>query len=50
MTIPQKINIAGKLEKNDNTTIFFFLSEKQQKTILNLSLNTFITPLNNINN
>ena len=36
-SISQKINFTDKLEENDNTTTFFF-AEKQQKTILNFSL------------
>ena len=36
-SISQKINFTEKLEENDNATMFFF-AEKQQKTILNFSL------------
>ena len=39
-TIPQKINFVGKLEKDDGA--MFFVSEKQRKTILNFSLDSFI--------
>ena len=38
--IPQQINFTGKLE--DNGTTIFFLAEKQQKTILNFSLDSLI--------
>ena len=36
-SIPQQINFSGKLEETDDATILF-VSEKQQKTILNFSL------------
>ena len=36
-SISQKINFTEKLEENDNATMIFF-AEKQQKTILNFSL------------
>ena len=36
-SIPQEINSVRKLEEDDGATMFF-VSEKQQKTILNLSL------------
>ena len=36
-TIPQKIYFTGKLQENDGTTMFY-ITEKQQKIILNLSL------------
>ena len=41
MTIPQQINFTGKLEKDDSATMFF-IAEKQQKTILNFSLDSLI--------
>ena len=36
-TIPQQINVLGKLEEDDGVTVFF-ITEKQQKTIINISL------------
>ena len=39
--IPQQVNFIGKLEEDDCATMFF-IAEKQQKTILNLSLNSLI--------
>ena len=39
--IPQQINFAGKLEKYDGAKMIFIV-EKQQKTILNISLNSLI--------
>ena len=41
MIIPQQINFVGKLEEHYGVTIFF-VSEKQQKTILNFSLDSLI--------
>ena len=41
MSIPQQINFTGKLEEDDGS-VMFFIAEKQQKTILNFSLNSFI--------
>ena len=41
--ISQKINIVEKLEEDDGATIFF-IAEKQQKTILNFSLDSLIVP------
>ena len=38
--IPQQINFTGKL-KDDGATMFF-IAEKQQKTILNFSLDLLI--------
>ena len=40
-SIPQQINFTGKLEEDDGTAMFF-VSEKQQKTILNFSLDSLI--------
>ena len=40
-TIPQKIYLTGKLQENDGTTLFY-IAEKQQKIILNLSLDSLI--------
>ena len=37
--ISQQINFVGKLEKDDGATMFF-IAEKQQKTILNFSLDS----------
>ena len=39
--IPQQINFTGKLEEDDGAVIFF-IAEKQQKTILNFSLDSLI--------
>ena len=39
--ISQQINFTGKLEEDGGVTMFF-IAEKQQKTILNLSLAPFI--------
>ena len=39
--IPQKINFTGKLGK-DNGATMFFIAEKQQKTIVNFSLDSLI--------
>ena len=39
----QQINIVEKLEEDDGATIFF-IAEKQQKTISNFSLDSFIVP------
>ena len=41
MSIPQQINFIGKLEEYDGGTMFF-IAEKQQKTILNFSLDSLI--------
>ena len=41
MSIPQQINFVGKIEK-DNGATMFFIAEKQQKTILNFSLDSLI--------
>ena len=40
-SIPQQINFTGKLEEDDGATMFF-IAEKQQKTILNFSLDSLI--------
>ena len=39
--IPQQTNYIGKLEKDEGATIFF-IAEKQQKAILNFSLDSLI--------
>ena len=39
--IPQQVNFGGKLEKDYGATMFF-LAEKQQKTILNCSLDSLL--------
>ena len=39
MSISQQINFVGKLEEDDGPTMFF-ITEKQQKTILNFSLDS----------
>ena len=39
--IPQQINFTGKLEKDDGVTMIF-IAEKQQKAILNFSLDSLI--------
>ena len=41
MNIPQQINFTGKLEEGDGAKMFV-IAEKQQKTILNVSLNSLI--------
>ena len=41
ISIPQKINFTGNLEEDDGATMFF-IAEKQQKTILNFSLDSLI--------
>ena len=38
-SISQQINFVGKLEEDDGPTMFF-ITEKQQKTILNFSLDS----------
>ena len=40
MSIPQKIDISGKLEDDDAAMLF--VSEKHQKPILNFPLDLFI--------
>ena len=40
-SIFQQINFIGKLEEDDCATMFF-ITEKQQKTVLNFSLNSLI--------
>ena len=40
-SIPQQINFLGKLEEDDSATMFF-TPEKEQKTILNFSLDSLI--------
>ena len=42
-SILQQINFTGKSKEGDDVTIFFF-SEKQQKSILNFSLDSLIVP------
>ena len=39
--IPQQINFVEKLEEDDGAAMFF-IAEKQQKTILNFSLDSLI--------
>ena len=39
--IPQHINFAGKLEE-DNGATMFFIAKKQQKTVLDFSLDSLI--------
>ena len=41
MSIPQQIHFTGKLEE-DGCATMFFVSEKQEKTILNFSLDSLI--------
>ena len=36
-SISQQVNITGKLDENDGASMFF-MTEKQQKTVLNISL------------
>ena len=40
-SIPQQIDFTQKLEEDDGATMFF-IAEKQQKTILNFSLDLLI--------
>ena len=40
-SIPQQTNFVGNLEEDDSATMFF-IAEKQQKTILNFSLDSLI--------
>ena len=40
-SIPPKINFTGKLEEDDGATMFF-IGKKQQKTIINFSLDSLI--------
>ena len=40
-SIPQQINFTGKLDEDDGVTMFF-IAEKQQKTVLNFSFDSFI--------
>ena len=40
-SILQKINFVGKIEEDDGSTMLF-VAEKQQKTILNVSLDLLI--------
>ena len=40
-SIQQRINFVGNLEEDDRATMFF-VSEKQQKTILNIFLDSLI--------
>ena len=40
-SIPQQINFKGKLDEDGGVTMFF-IAEKQQKTILNFSVDSFI--------
>ena len=40
-SIPQQINFAVELEEDDGATMFF-IAEKQQKTILNFSLDSLV--------
>ena len=40
-SIPQQVNFVDKIEQGDGVTMFF-IAEKQQKTIQNLSLDSLI--------
>ena len=40
-SVSKNINFTGKLEENNDATMFF-IAEKQQKTILNFSLDSLI--------
>ena len=40
-SIPLQISFVEKLQENDSATIFF-ITEKQQKTILNFSLDSLV--------
>ena len=39
-SIPLQINFTGKLEEDDGATMFF-IAEKQQKAVLNVSLDSY---------
>ena len=39
MSVPQQINFAGKLQEGNGARMFF-IAEKQEKTILNFSLDS----------
>ena len=39
-SIPQQINFAGKLKEEGDDAKMFFIAQKQQKTILNISLDS----------
>ena len=41
MNVPLQINFTGKLEEDDDATMFF-ITEKQKKTILNFFLGSLI--------
>ena len=41
MSIPQQITFSGRLEKDDDTTMFF-IAEKYQITFLNFSFDLLI--------
>ena len=43
-SIPQQINFTGKLEEDDDATMFF-MAEKQQKTIFNFLLDSLIVTI-----
>ena len=43
-SILQQINFVGKLEEDDDATMFF-VSEKQQKIVLNFSLDSLIVTI-----
>ena len=47
-SIPQQINFIGKLKEDDDAIMF--IAEKQQKTVLNLSLDPLILRTSNILN
>ena len=40
-SIPQQTNFMGKLEEDDGATMIF-ITEKQQKTVLDVSLDSLI--------
>ena len=43
-SIPQEINFTGKLQQDDGDATIFFITEKQQETFLNFSLDSlFVT-------
>ena len=47
-SIPQQINFIGKLKEDDDAIMF--IAERQQKTVLNLSLDPLILRTSNILN
>ena len=42
INIPEQLNFPGKLEDDDGGGTMLFIAKKQQKTVLNYSLNSWI--------